>query len=845
MALKRLTFFGSPPMSPTKNSTITFNNFHSHEKLDDKLPNADEVRKAIDNLERLVLAADAYRDILNKLNKATKTFSKLLKDYSNSKGMESIHVMCLQTTSQFYDNSTEIQSKLALQKDFEAIQKYWEKYSKKVAKDEKAHNDYVGELDKQMKKMNKDYEKKIKKDKDNKPSIDSHNQYMTSFATLGSNIGQAQKEYAEKVAKREKRTHSIISQIVCRLAEGQFAYFNDSLKRCGPSITKMKEWEPFAGEDMPPPQDLDDFLEEQASQSQSDKSSITSEKKVISIASIAEKQIAAMNLSQENRLPFNEEPENNIISTRYVQTHEQKSPVITTPETTKPTYPHPFSLSLDGINNHDKKSNESTSCSSLATSSVPSTPIVQPALSVDNSTPASSPIQPSNNTNNSLKPSSTLDLFSRFSIGVRDDDDPFIRDEKAVEFRPHEVFVESKVEKNVSSQNLSNQSINQEERSIKFQNVTTDDKKENEKEKKDNKKKDEEKPAKLQDEESEQKDIFKTLTLPPKNDRDGISNNKTEKTKSELPPIEKPKENNERIKLTLETSRPIKIINEKKSSIDNNVIPNLNNNNNSVNQSPPRTYSESPKHVPGELSFKKDIPSPSRSPVPLKYSYDGDEYRKEYTTTRKYDEDSDYCQTSPELNNNEARINEMNRYTNRDVIHHDESLIYNSSVHGERTIYNDANYDRSYDSRDTRDRLFPQRSYNNNDPMPPRRGSSVREMTNRFQLMNEERTPNSHSTRHTPAPILGRVNEITTRFGERRTTIRNENPRGGDYHYESYNMPIDYRNDRFVTPHDGITPIHLCDCHNCQMASSRVALRHNNPASYNPSNFARKHYNNR
>ncbi|CAI2164286.1 6164_t:CDS:2 [Funneliformis geosporum] len=842
MALKRLTFFGSPPLSPTKNPTISFINFPSQEKLDDKLPNADDVRKAIDNLERLVLASDAYRDVLNKLNKATKTFGKLLKDYSNSKGMESIHVMCLQTTSQFYENSTEIQSKLnkALQKDFEAIQKYWEKYSKKVA------------------------------------------QYMTTFAALGSNIGQAQKEYAEKVAKREKRTHTIISQIVCRLAEGQFAYFNDSLKRCGPSITKMKEWEPFAGEDMPPPQDLDDFLEEQASQSQSDKSSITSEKKVVSIASIAEKQIAAMNLSQESRLPFNEEPENNVITTRYVQTHEQKSPVITTPETTKPTYHHPFSLTLDGINNHDKKSNESTSCSSLATSSVPTTPIVQPALSVDTTTTASSPIQPSNNsnnTNNSLKTSSTLDLFSRFSIGVRDDDDPFIRDEKAVEFRHPEVFVESKVEKNVSSQNVSNQFINQEERSTKFQN------------------KDEEKPAKLQVEESEQKDLFKSSTFPP--NKDDISNNsnatindvnkkdydkpiekpkieENEKTKRELPPVEKPNENNETIKLTLETSKPIKdneieITNEKKSSIDNNFIPNLNNDNyyntlnTSVNQSPPQVCSESPKHIFSEFSLKKEIPSPSRSPVPLEYSYDGDEYRKEYKTSRKYDEDSVYYQISPELNNNE-RVNEMNRYTNRDVIHRDETLIYNSSIRGERTIYNDANYDRpkqyidddyesydyvpsqnpgSYDSRDTRDRPFPQRPYNNNHPIPPRRGSSVREMTNRFQLMNEERKPISHSTRQTTLPTSGRVNEITTRFGERRATIRNENPRGGDYQYESYNVPIDYRNDRFVTSHDGITPIHLCDCHNCQMASSRIALRHNT-ASYNPridSDFGRKHYN--
>src|SRR4051812_39366260 len=92
---KRFSFFGSPPLSPilspTKSSTLLSNYFSSQEKQEDKLPNADDVRKAIDNLERLVLAADAYRELMNKLCKASKIFCKTLKDYGNSKGMENVH----------------------------------------------------------------------------------------------------------------------------------------------------------------------------------------------------------------------------------------------------------------------------------------------------------------------------------------------------------------------------------------------------------------------------------------------------------------------------------------------------------------------------------------------------------------------------------------------------------------------------------------------------------------------------------------------------------------------------------------------------------------------------------
>ena len=62
---------------------------------------------------------------------------------------------------------------------------------------------------------------------------------MTSLTSIKSDIARARTEYAEEVMKREKHTHFVISQIICRLIVGQFASFNDSLKKCGPNITKI------------------------------------------------------------------------------------------------------------------------------------------------------------------------------------------------------------------------------------------------------------------------------------------------------------------------------------------------------------------------------------------------------------------------------------------------------------------------------------------------------------------------------------------------------------------------------------------------------------------------------
>ncbi|RIA98386.1 hypothetical protein C1645_750128 [Glomus cerebriforme] len=841
---KRFTFFGSPPMSPILSPTKSLSTYFSfQEKPDDKLANADDVRKAVDNLERLVVAAEAYRDLVNKLSKASKTLSKTLKDYGNSKGMENVH----------------------------------------GNKDEKNHNDYVGDLDKQLKKMSKDYEKKTKKD--NKASLESHNQYMNSITTLGSEIARAQKDYAEKVAKREKRTHSVISQIVCKLAEGHFAYFNESLKKCGPTITKMKEWAPFAGEDMPPPQDLEIFLDDQETQSQSDKNSTSSEKKPVSIASISEKQIAAMNYSHESKLKFNEETEN--ISAKYVQMPEPKFPVITTPETTKPTYARPHSLVLDGINILNSKNDENTNSSS-PTSSVPSTPIVQPTPALPVYT---SPFD-----------SKSLDLISKFSIGIRDDDNLYLRDEKVVEVHHPEVFIENKVEKNVLNQHFKN---HQEEKANEIQNVTNDVEKNDEKKdqkEKNREKKDNEKSTKVQNEDQpENKDITTFVKRSPleiiihnRNSASDSSNStlnddkKNENSNRELKIdkqietkkealSEKPHENNETIKLISETINKLIKDEEKEITNEKKLLNNKNNftndddsSNKSVNQISSQIPSENPKFIPSEFPSKnKETSSSSRSPlqVPRQIEYDND-YRKEYSR-----EDT-------ELYNDEIRVNK---------IHRDESLFYNNSlVHGERMSYNDTNLnyhrtqqyiDDDYESFDyipsqnhvsyvTRDRSPPrsysQGPYNNNISIPPSRGSSVREMTNRFQSMNEERRSVSPSTRNIPIQKTGRVSEITSRFGERRNKreeiinpLHISNSRNG--YDDRYNEPIEYRNDRYIQYddlHNGITPVRHCNCHNCRMAiedsihnnlmnSNRLPSRHNNPAPFNPrtdSDFARKNY---
>lgn len=94
---KRFSFFSStqksPPLSPQNLYNNTSSYFLSQEIRDDNNPTTDDIRISIENLEKLVLAADEYRDYVNKLSKISKNFSKCLKDYSNCKGIDKSYGM--------------------------------------------------------------------------------------------------------------------------------------------------------------------------------------------------------------------------------------------------------------------------------------------------------------------------------------------------------------------------------------------------------------------------------------------------------------------------------------------------------------------------------------------------------------------------------------------------------------------------------------------------------------------------------------------------------------------------------------------------------------------------------
>lgn len=92
-SMATLTSTGGISNSPSIYGNNSNNNFNTPANEDDGI-NAltrAEVHQSLENLKKLVIAAESYRELTTKLAKTTKQLSKCFKEYGDSKGMDNVY----------------------------------------------------------------------------------------------------------------------------------------------------------------------------------------------------------------------------------------------------------------------------------------------------------------------------------------------------------------------------------------------------------------------------------------------------------------------------------------------------------------------------------------------------------------------------------------------------------------------------------------------------------------------------------------------------------------------------------------------------------------------------------
>lgn len=173
-------------------------------------------------------------------------------------------VQALNTTASLFETLSETNSKSskAIQKEYDGINDICGKFFKKVAKEERAHDDALEALDNKLKKANFAYDKRVRSHPSNAAAAASgaHEQFVPLLSSLTEEMSRTKIQHGRKLAGRREEAAREVARAVSALAEMEWKRACENVKRVGLEVGALVGVRCLLGDGMPPdwPEDVTD-----------------------------------------------------------------------------------------------------------------------------------------------------------------------------------------------------------------------------------------------------------------------------------------------------------------------------------------------------------------------------------------------------------------------------------------------------------------------------------------------------------------------------------------------------------------------------------------------------------
>lgn len=244
---------GSGVLAPVQNMAVSPGasnvlpvNTSSTTDVQSHIVERNELHKGLKSLESLLITFDEYRDLKNKLAKCEKRLAKNLGELSKSKMLEETPSQTLQASAQIFDSITDTTSKHArlIQREYEALNEHCAKYFKKVAKEERGHDELLDTLDSKIKKAHASHEKNSKKS--GKIAMESHDKYIQTVQALTLDISKIKVNHNAMIGQKTFIMSLVLASTLGGIADSEFKALCENVRKSGQHIGKLNEWLNFA-----------------------------------------------------------------------------------------------------------------------------------------------------------------------------------------------------------------------------------------------------------------------------------------------------------------------------------------------------------------------------------------------------------------------------------------------------------------------------------------------------------------------------------------------------------------------------------------------------------------------
>ncbi|KAF7327727.1 hypothetical protein MKEN_00352300 [Mycena kentingensis (nom. inval.)] len=201
-----------------------------------------EIHKACKSLETLLNVLNDYCEAAGAVVLLQKKLAKALREAAGMKVAGEIASNAMSASATIFDALSDIDSKFAkiADKEYDGISGEVKKWFKKLAKEEKAHDDRITSANTKIKQAGQLYEKKSKKNP--RDSADEHARYINLISTLGPEISQEKHNHTLQVTQRHITTTYSVAACLSRIADAEWMRTCEGVRRFSPTIGPLGEW---------------------------------------------------------------------------------------------------------------------------------------------------------------------------------------------------------------------------------------------------------------------------------------------------------------------------------------------------------------------------------------------------------------------------------------------------------------------------------------------------------------------------------------------------------------------------------------------------------------------------
>ncbi|KAI0259882.1 hypothetical protein BC834DRAFT_973912 [Gloeopeniophorella convolvens] len=218
-----------------------------------------DIHKACRSLESVVNLLNDYSEAARAIVTLHKKLAKSMRDVAAVKPTGEIPGNTFGASANIFDVLSDIDAKFAkfVDKECDVISGEVRKWFKKLAKEEKAHDDKIANANAKIKQAGLAYEKKAKK---NTYDPEEHNRYINLLNTLGPEISQDKYNHALSVSQKNAAVTFQVAATLSRIAEAEWLRSAEGVRRFSPLVGQLGEWKALCegGWDGPVPGDLPD-----------------------------------------------------------------------------------------------------------------------------------------------------------------------------------------------------------------------------------------------------------------------------------------------------------------------------------------------------------------------------------------------------------------------------------------------------------------------------------------------------------------------------------------------------------------------------------------------------------